>query len=244
MGSGSPRATVAFHLRTLALDAGAEPGGGGGGGASPGQPLHLHHEGSRGSDGGDVDMRVGEAPDAGIGSRLRRRNKTGAGPAGSVAQDIATADAADMEDAALDTKTKAAGKKRAKAPAATRAKRTTKKPKKKQPEEPPPEEDGTPPREIVDPLRASLTWQEDEITVYDPEDSDDDGEGMDGVGFQSPPGAARATARKKMRQLAEYRRMVEREAREGRRRRRGRAGDAERVTRVRFLGRDTVISAV
>lgn len=188
-------------------------------------------------------MGVGEAPDAGIGSRLRRRNKAGAGPASSAAQDTTTTDAADLEDAALDAKTKPTSKKRAKAPAQSRPKRT-KKPKKPPPPPESEEEDGTPPREIVDPLRASLTWQEDEITVYDPEDSDDDGEGMDGVGFQSPPGAARVTARKKMRQLAEYRRMVEQEAREGRRRRRGRVGEAERVTRVRFLGRDTVISAV
>lgn len=188
-------------------------------------------------------MGVGDVADTGIGSRLRRRNKAGT-TASAAAQDITTTDAADLEDAALNTKTRSAGKKRAKAPAQTRSKRTTKKPKKKQPEEPPPEEDGTPPREIVDPLRASLTWQEDEITVYDPEDSDDDGEGMDGVGFQSPPGAARATARKKMKQLAEYRRMVEREAREGRRRKRGKVGEEERITRVRFLGRDTVIATI
>lgn len=240
MGSGSPRAKVALHLRSLALDAGAEPGSGGG--ASPGQPQHLHHEGSRGSDGGDVDMEAGETPGAGIGSRLRRRNKAGASTASSAAQDITTTGAADLEDVALDAKTKPASKKRAKPPAQSR--KRTKKPKTPPPPPEPEEEDDTPPREIVDPLRASLTWQEDEITVYDAEDSDDDGEGMDGVGFQAPPGAARVTARKKMRQLAEYRRMVEREAREGRRRRRGRAGEAERVTRVRFLGRDTVISAV
>lgn len=65
----------------------------------------------------------------------------------------------------------------------------------------------------LDQDRASLTWHDDELTVFDPDDPDDDGEGIDGVGFR--PTAARADARqlKKKRQLEEYRNRENREAR-------------------------------
>ena len=151
-----------------------------------------------------------------------------------------------MEPSPVPPNPKRATKKRAKTPTTT-PKRTSKKAKKKAKKKPPAEDPDSSDREIVDPLRASLTWQEDEITVYDPEDADDDGEGMDGVGFQPPPGAARATARRKLGQLAGYRRMVEQEARERRRRRRGgreKDGEGERVTRVRFLEGETIIEVV
>ncbi|CAI4214699.1 unnamed protein product [Parascedosporium putredinis] len=62
--------------------------------------------------------------------------------------------------------------------------------------------------EIVEPIRAALTWREEEITVYDPEDKDDDGAGMDGVGFQPPPAIARAIALKKRQQLLAYKKMA------------------------------------
>lgn len=140
-------------------------------------------------------------------------------------------------------------KKRGKSPFSTTPKRTTKKTKKKCKKKPPAEDRDSSDREIIDPLRASLTWQDDEITVYDPDDEDDDGEGMDGVGFQPPPGAARATARKKLGQLAGYRRMVEQEAREKRRRRRGKRdedgeGEVKRAPRVRFVEGETIIEVV
>ena len=147
------------------------------------------------------------------------------------------------------TRRKRTTKKRAKNPTTTiSSNRTAKKAKKaakRKAATQQPDADSADEREIVDPLRASLTWQEDEITVYDPEDADDDGEGMDGVGFQPPPGLARVTAKRKLGQLAAYRRMVEQEAREGRRRRRGRAEDEkERVTRVQFSEGETVIEVV
>lgn len=61
--------------------------------------------------------------------------------------------------------------------------------------------------------RASLTWHDNEITGFDPNDQDDDGRGLDGIGFK--PTAARNDARalKKRQQLAEYRSRVSSEAR-------------------------------
>lgn len=66
---------------------------------------------------------------------------------------------------------------------------------------------------ITDPLRASLTWQDDEITIYDPDDSDDDGTGINGIGFKPTPAIAYARAVRRRQQLAEYRKREEREAR-------------------------------
>ncbi|KAK4675333.1 hypothetical protein QC764_503420 [Podospora pseudoanserina] len=76
---------------------------------------------------------------------------------------------------------------------------------------------------ITDPLRASLTWHDDEITIYDPDDSDDDGTGINGIGFKPTAAVAYARTVKRKQQLAEYRKREEREARSWRsqRRRRG-----------------------
>ncbi|KAI1207724.1 uncharacterized protein F4807DRAFT_434367 [Annulohypoxylon truncatum] len=73
---------------------------------------------------------------------------------------------------------------------------------------------------IVDPVRASLTWHEDEITVYDPEDKDDDGTGINGIGFKPTPAIAYARAQKRRQQLADYRKREESEARARRNQRR------------------------
>lgn len=67
--------------------------------------------------------------------------------------------------------------------------------------------------EIIDPIRAALTWHEDEITVYDPEDEDDDGVGINGIGFKPTPAIAYARTVKRRQQLAEYKKREEREAR-------------------------------
>lgn len=77
--------------------------------------------------------------------------------------------------------------------------------------------------DFVDPVRAALTWHEDEITVYDPEDEDDDGVGINGIGFKPTPAIAHARTMKRRQQLAEYKKREEREARARRslRRRRG-----------------------
>ncbi|KAM0426906.1 hypothetical protein ACHAPT_007804 [Fusarium lateritium] len=77
--------------------------------------------------------------------------------------------------------------------------------------------------EIVDPVRAALTWHDDEITIYDPDDEDDDGTGINGIGFKPTPALAQARAMKRKQQMAEYRKREENEARARRnqRRRRG-----------------------
>ncbi|KFH48273.1 hypothetical protein ACRE_008550 [Hapsidospora chrysogenum ATCC 11550] len=73
---------------------------------------------------------------------------------------------------------------------------------------------------VVDPVRAALTWHEDEITIYDPDDADDDGTGINGVGFRPTPAMAHARLMKRRQQMAEYRRREESEARELRSQRR------------------------
>ncbi|KAI5863663.1 hypothetical protein GGS23DRAFT_509382 [Durotheca rogersii] len=94
---------------------------------------------------------------------------------------------------------------------------------------------------IIDPIRAALTWHEDEITVYDPDDKDDDGTGINGIGFKPTPAIAYARAQKRRQQLAEYRKREESEARARRnQRRRGKLGGASEldanhsIVRVRF----------
>ncbi|KAK8136183.1 hypothetical protein PG984_004123 [Apiospora sp. TS-2023a] len=66
---------------------------------------------------------------------------------------------------------------------------------------------------VVDPIRAALTWHEDEITVYDAEDKDDDGTGLNGIGFKPTAAAAYARAQKRRQQLSEYKKREESEAR-------------------------------
>ncbi|KAM0820247.1 hypothetical protein AB5N19_06066 [Seiridium cardinale] len=66
---------------------------------------------------------------------------------------------------------------------------------------------------IVDPVRAALTWHEDEITVYDSEDKDDDGTGLNGIGFRPTPAVAHQRAQRRKKQLSEYKKREEREAR-------------------------------
>ncbi|KAJ4170553.1 hypothetical protein NW754_006693 [Fusarium falciforme] len=99
--------------------------------------------------------------------------------------------------------------------------------------------------EIVEPVRAALTWHEDEITIYDPDDEDDDGTGINGIGFKPTPALAQARAMKRRQQMAEYRKREENEARARRnqRRRRGQGitiGPEEKSPsrKVRFMDAD------
>ena len=129
---------------------------------------------------------------------------------------------------------KSRGRKRAGTPPATRRKNTEKKVE----DEP----------EVIDPIRAALTWHEDEITVYDPEDKDDDRRGMDGIGFRPTPAIAYQREQMRRRQLADYKRREENDARARRNQRRreqlgsgvgggGGISDMERkhsMVRVRF----------
>jgi hypothetical protein len=103
------------------------------------------------------------------------------------------------------------------------------------------DEDGDDEMEIFDPVRAALTWHEDEITVYDPDDEDDDGHGINGIGFKPTPALAHARTMKRRQQLAEYRKREESDARAKRsQRRRGGpsitfgSGEKSPSRRVRF----------
>ncbi len=93
---------------------------------------------------------------------------------------------------------------------------------------------------VVDPDRAALTWHDDEITGHDPSDPDDDGEGINGIGFKPTPAEARARAERRRQQMAEYKSREMKEARAKRsERRRGGAGmtmgsKEEAARRVRF----------
>lgn len=95
--------------------------------------------------------------------------------------------------------------------------------------------------EIVDPVRTALTWHEDEITVYDPEDPNDDGEGINGIGFKPTAAIAHARTMKRRQQLAEYKKREERDARSRRSQRRRGSPEMTRLERkesarkVRFM---------
>ncbi|KAK2595556.1 hypothetical protein QQS21_006730 [Conoideocrella luteorostrata] len=74
--------------------------------------------------------------------------------------------------------------------------------------------------DIIDPIRAALTWHEDEITIYDPDDDDDDGTGINGIGFRPTPALAHARAMRRRQQITDYRKREEGEARARRNQRR------------------------
>lgn len=91
-----------------------------------------------------------------------------------------------------------------------------------------------------------MTWHESEITGQNPTDPNDDGYGINGIGFKPTPAIAWARSQKRKQQVADYR---NREAREARQRRsdRRRGGSAElfaettetvreREVKVRFGG--------
>ncbi|KAI9147722.1 hypothetical protein HJFPF1_12752 [Paramyrothecium foliicola] len=82
------------------------------------------------------------------------------------------------------------------------------------------DDDGDDEMEIIDPVRAALTWHEDEITVYDPDDEDDDGIGINGIGFKPTPALAHARSLKRRQQMAEYRKREDSDARAKRNQRR------------------------
>ena len=101
-------------------------------------------------------------------------------------------------------------------------------------------EDGE--RSVVDEERAALTWHDDEITGHNPDDPDDDGEGINGIGFKPTPAMAYARTEKRRQQMLEYKNREAREARAKRSERR-RASEVskssreeeETARRVRFL---------
>ncbi|PHH49855.1 hypothetical protein CFIMG_007605RA00001 [Ceratocystis fimbriata CBS 114723] len=100
----------------------------------------------------------------------------------------------------------------------------------------PVQEPNEPPR-VVEPIRAALTWKEEEITIFDPDDKDDDGVGMDGVAFEPTPELAKIRDRRRREQLDAYRKQIENDARANRRNKRRQTSpdDRKEVRRVRFL---------
>lgn len=74
--------------------------------------------------------------------------------------------------------------------------------------------------QIFDPVRAALTWQDEEITGYKMNDPEDDGEGVNGIGFRPTPKEALIRARKREKQLAAYKDQEAKYARNMRRERR------------------------
>ncbi|KAH8592285.1 hypothetical protein B0O99DRAFT_481597, partial [Bisporella sp. PMI_857] len=95
---------------------------------------------------------------------------------------------------------------------------------------------------VVDQERATNTWHDDEITGHDPDDPDDDGEGMNGIGFRPTPAMAYARAEKRRAQMQEYKNREAREARAKRSERRRGAEPPQRsleeeetARRVRFM---------
>jgi hypothetical protein len=97
-------------------------------------------------------------------------------------------------------------------------------------------------RRVVDEERAALTWHDNEITGHNPDDPDDDGEGINGIGFKPTPAMAYARTEKRRQQMLEYKNREAREARAKRSERR-RASEVskssreeeETARRVRFL---------
>ena len=103
-------------------------------------------------------------------------------------------------------------------------------------------------REELTPAQAALTWQDDEITGHEIDPSgDDDGEGINGIGFRPTPAIDFARKQRRKQQVNEWKAREAREARQKRfERRRGAAhegrrtdqdiADIERTRIVRFAG--------
>jgi hypothetical protein len=76
--------------------------------------------------------------------------------------------------------------------------------------------------------KSDQYWHESEITGHDPTDPNDDGYGINGIGFKPTPAIAWARSQKRKQQLSDYRSREAREARQKRsERRRGGSGSGE-----------------
>ncbi|KFY26146.1 hypothetical protein V491_01440 [Pseudogymnoascus sp. VKM F-3775] len=131
--------------------------------------------------------------------------------------------------------------------------------------DPPPQQFSPAPSPPVTPTRsppqepASLHWEESEITGHNPSDPEDDGEGINGVGFKPSAAIARARSERRRKQLADYKSREDKEARDARakraalRRRRESEGAAaktdenqvsEKERRVRFSEAERAIDVL
>ncbi|KAE8380045.1 hypothetical protein BDV26DRAFT_290759 [Aspergillus bertholletiae] len=70
----------------------------------------------------------------------------------------------------------------------------------------------------------SLTWHDTEITGHDPSDPNDDGYGINGIGFKPTAAMAWSRSQKRQKQVAEWKSREAREAREKRREKRDAVG--------------------
>ncbi|KAI9368295.1 hypothetical protein BJX61DRAFT_537367 [Aspergillus egyptiacus] len=77
-----------------------------------------------------------------------------------------------------------------------------------------------------------LTWNDSEITGHMPTDPDDDGYGINGIGFKPTAAIAWARSQKRQKQVAEWRHREAREAREKRRERREGSSDLDKLRTV------------
>jgi hypothetical protein len=87
-----------------------------------------------------------------------------------------------------------------------------------------------------DPEDNPMTWHESEITGHNPTDPNDDGYGINGIGFKPTPAIAWARSQKRKQQLADCRNREAREARQlrsERRRAESRELSAERAEKVK-----------
>jgi hypothetical protein len=106
---------------------------------------------------------------------------------------------------------------------------------------------------------TSLHWDDSEITGHNPSDPEDDGEGINGLGFKPTAAIARSRSERRRKQMAEYKSREAREAREVRakriqQRRREKAGElaaaaeqkdaAEKKQRVRFLEAEKAVGVL
>ncbi|EKD17671.1 hypothetical protein MBM_04040 [Drepanopeziza brunnea f. sp. 'multigermtubi' MB_m1] len=69
---------------------------------------------------------------------------------------------------------------------------------------------------VVDEERAANTWHDDEITGHDPSDPEDDGEGINGIGFKPTAAEAYVRTQKRRKQMAAYKNREEQERRQSR----------------------------
>ncbi|EEU45923.1 uncharacterized protein NECHADRAFT_78898 [Fusarium vanettenii 77-13-4] len=245
-GSNSPRSSVAHKFRGLALESG-------GGATSNDNDDHDAHESVRKRQRpdemmGDAPPTVQEVVDLDGKSFLPAREPSPVASRGAprdkAEEDRQLAEATRPADSSLHhaypsinrlSESKSKVKKRTGSPPL----------RMKKPSRRPFDDEDDEEMEIVDPVRAALTWHEDEITIYDPDDEDDDGTGINGIGFKPTPALAQARTMKRRQQMAEYRKREENEARARRNQRRRRGpgitiGPEEKSPsrKVRFMDAD------
>ncbi|KAF4126173.1 hypothetical protein GMORB2_1419 [Geosmithia morbida] len=230
-GADSPRSKVAHKFHGLAID--GEGGGGVPIGSSIGDDVNVAHESKRQRQDADMYDGPSDGPPVAEPSSVTATEPTEGGAASLPSEQPASHNSLMAEIA------KAVSMRSGTPPPSLRKRMAEKKARLKEDDEE---------MDIVDPVRAALTWRDEEITIYDPEDVDDDGTGVNGVGFKPTPALAHARLMKRRQQLAEYRRREEVEARALRtQRRRGQHrtssspdGSGSPSRRVRFREDKTV----